>query len=75
MYFIGITTFSNEIGDVIKNSPAFNNDIRKGDIIVNINSNIIYEFADIPKAIGDSKFINLELIRDNEIKFKTIEFF
>ena len=73
MYFIGITSFSNEIGDVIKNSPAFNNDIRKGDIIININSNIIYEFADIPKAIGDNKFINLELIRDNKIKFKTIE--
>jgi regulator of sigma E protease len=73
MYFIGITSFSNEIGEVIENSPAFNNDIRKGDIIIGINSSIINDFADIPKAIGDNKFINLKLIRGKKIKFKTIE--
>ena len=58
MYFIGIASFSNEIGDVMENSPAYKNDIRKGDIINSINSNI-KEFSDIPKAIGDNKFITI----------------
>jgi len=73
MYFIGILSFSNEIGDVIENSPAYKNDLRKGDIINSINSTIIKEFSDIPQAIGDNSSINLELIRDNKIFSKNID--
>ena len=73
MYFIGITSFSNEIGDVMENSPASNNDIRKGDIVNTINSHLINEFSDIPKAIGNNKIINLELTRNKRIIFKNIE--
>ena len=73
MYFIGISSFSNEIGNVIEGSPAYNNDIRKGDIINSINSNIINEFSDIGKAISNNKFIDLELIRNNELIYKKIE--
>ena len=72
MFFIGITSFSNEIGDVMDNSPAYKNDIRKGDKINSVNSVIINEFSDIPKAIGDSRFIDLELTRDNKILSKKI---
>ena len=73
MYFIGITTFSNEIGEVMENSPAYNNDIRKGDLINSINSNIIREFSDIPKVVGNNKFITMEITRNNKILTKNIE--
>jgi len=73
MFFLGIASFSNKIGDVLENSPAYKNDIRKGDIIHSINSFIINKFSDIPKAIGDNNLINLELTRENEILYKTIE--
>ena len=72
MYFIGIASFSNEIGAVMDNSPAYKSDIRKGDIINSINNSIIKEFSDIPKAIGSNKFIKLELSRGNEIILKNI---
>ena len=72
MFFIGIKSFSNEVGNVVKGSPAYKIDIRKGDIITGINSISINEFSDIPKAIGDSKFINLELIRGKKIFIKNI---
>ena len=44
MFFIGISSFSNEIGDVMEDSPAFLNDIREGDIVKSVNSHIIKEF-------------------------------
>jgi len=73
MYFIGIATFSNEVGEVMENSPAYNNDIQKGDIINSINSNIIKEFSDIPKAISDNEFIIIEITRNNKIIIKNIK--
>ena len=73
MYFIGITSFSNEIGDVMKNSSAYKNDIRKGDIISSIDSVIINKFSDIAKAIEDKNFINIEIIRENKILNKSIK--
>ena len=73
LHFIGISSFSNEIGEVMDNSPADKNDLRKGDIINSINSTIVKEFSDIPKAINDNRFINLEITRDNEIISKNIE--
>ena len=72
MYFVGMSTFSNEIGNVMDDSPAYKNDIRTGDIIISINSTIIKEFSDIPKVIGNNKFINLELLRNNDILSKNI---
>ena len=33
----------------------------------------IREFSDIPKAIGDNRFITIELTRDNKILTKNIE--
>ena len=38
-----------------------------------INSKIINEFSDIPKAIGADRYINLKLTRNNKIISKTIE--
>ena len=73
LYFIGIATFSNEIGDVMKDSPAFNNDIRKGDIINSVNNNTINNFSDIPEAIGDSQFIEMVITRDNKILKKQVQ--
>ena len=73
MYFIGISSFSNEIGNVLEGSPAFKNDIRNGDKINSINSIIIKKFSDISKTIGDNKFINLELTRGNKIITKYID--
>ena len=73
LFIVGIASFSNEIGDVIENSPAYKNDIRKGDVIQSINLIIINQFSDIPKAIGNDSFINLKLLRDNKIITKNIE--
>ena len=72
MYFIGITTFSNKIGEVMENSPAYNNGIQKGDIISSINSVSIKEFSDIPIAIGDNKSILIEISRGNKILTKNV---
>ena len=73
MFFIGISTFSNEIGGVMDNSPAFINDIRKGDIVTSVNSHVIEEFIDIPKAIGKNNFVSIEIIRNNKILTKNFE--
>lgn len=71
-FFLGIKSFSNEVGEVMEGSPAYKIDLRKGDIITSINSNPINEFSDIPKAIGNNKFIKLELIRGKKIFLKDI---
>ena len=73
MFFIGISTFSNEIGRVMDNSPASLNDIRKGDIVKSVNAHAIEEFIDIPKAIGNDHFVLIEIIRNNKILTKNFE--
>ena len=73
MFFFGIATFSNIVGKVLDNTSASINDIRVGDVISNIDSNIISEFSDIPNAIANKKFLNIEIIRDNLIITKNIE--
>tara|TARA_B110000438_G_C15811414_1_gene649828 strand:+ start:427 stop:1461 length:1035 start_codon:yes stop_codon:yes gene_type:complete len=73
LYLIGITTFSNEVGSVVDNSPAYINDIKKGDVIISVNSIKIKEFTDIPKAINGKKFIEMELLRENNIINKSFE--
>ena len=58
-FFIGIKSFSPEIGDVLKNSPADKVDIQKGDIIISINDIQILKFSDIPSAIGNNTFVSI----------------
>ena len=73
MFFIGIASFENKIGEIIDNSPADIADLREGDIIDTINSKKINRFSDIPKVIKNNKFVNIVLIRDNLIINKTID--
>lgn len=72
-FFIGIKSFSPEIGDILKDSPADKADIQKGDIIISINDIQISKFNDIPVAIGNKTFISIELIRNNSIINKNLE--
>jgi len=72
-FFIGIKSFSPEIGDVLENSPADKSDIQKGDIIISINDIQISKFSDIPVAIGNNTFVSMELIRNNSIINKNLE--
>ena len=73
MFFIGISTFENKIGKVIIDSPASLADLREGDVINSINLQEIKIFSDIPKAIGDNKFISIEITRKNLILNKSFE--
>ena len=73
LFFIGINSFTNEVGDVMGGSPAAKNDIRKGDLILSINNNEINEFKDISKAIGSSKLISLNILRDDVLIKKNIQ--
>ncbi len=72
LFYFGITSFAPEIGKIYNNSPAYNNDLRVGDIINKVNDNQIYEFNDISKFIN-KKNISLEIIRNNEIIFKKFD--
>ena len=73
LFFVGIVSYTSEVGEVMKDSPASINDIQKGDIITSINNQIINEFNDIPKAIGSEKFISIDLLRGNTIITKKFE--
>ena len=73
LFFIGINSFTNEIGDVRIDSPAAQNDIQKGDIIYSINDIIINDFKDVSKSIGNKKFISIEILRNNNLIKKNIE--
>ena len=72
IFFFGFASYNNIIGGVIDNSPASKNDLRVGDTINKINTIIINEFSDIPKAIGNVKNISIEITRDNLIILKNI---
>ena len=72
-FFIGFKSFSPEIGDVLKNSPADKAGIQIGDVIININDVQISKFNDIPIAIGNNNFVSIELIRNNSIITKNLE--
>ena len=73
LFFFGIATFSTEVGKIYPNSAAEINDIRKGDIIINVNDNNVYEFSDIGKEIKNTKSIKLNLIRKNELIVKEFQ--
>jgi len=73
LFFVGVNSFTNEVGDVRVSSPAEKNDIRTGDLILSINNTNVKVFKDIIKAIGPSKQISLEILRDNILINKNIE--
>ena len=72
-FFFGIATFLPIIGKVMDDSPAFNNDLREGDKILEINETIISEFSDIPQAIGNKEFVNITIERNNKIISKKFD--
>ena len=41
LFFVGIVSYTSEVGEVMEDSPASINDIQKGDIITSINNQII----------------------------------
>jgi len=72
-FLIGIKTLSPEIGDVLKDSPAYDADIKKGDIILSINSMKVSKFSDIPNIIKDNEFIDVKILRNNTILNKNVK--
>ena len=73
LFFFGISTFNSEIGKIYNDSPAFENDLRVGDIISEVNGIRINEFIDIREAIDDSNFVSMVILRDNNIIEKKFE--
>ena len=61
------------IGSVSENSSAFENDLREGDRILEINNISIEEFSDIPKAIANNQSINILIERNNQIIEKNFD--
>ncbi len=73
LFFFGIAIFSPEVGKVIANSPAENNDIRVGDIIVQVNNYKITQFSDISKALDNLDFISIDIIRKDKLITKKFQ--
>ena len=72
-FFFGIVSLMPIIGSVSENSPAFENDLREGDKILEINNIGIEEFSDIPKAISNNSSINILIERNNQIIEKNFD--
>ncbi len=72
-FFIGIKSLSPEIGEIMKDSPAYNAGLEKGDIIISINNKNIFKFSDIPNAINNQDYLNIEILRNNSIIYKNLE--
>tara|TARA_Y100001970_G_scaffold292316_1_gene433100 strand:+ start:9828 stop:10856 length:1029 start_codon:yes stop_codon:yes gene_type:complete len=72
-FFFGIASFAPIIGKIIENSSAQENDLRVNDVIISINESEIYEFSDIPRALGDSEYISLLIKRDNQLIKKNFQ--
>ncbi len=72
-FFFGIVSLMPIIGSVSENSSAFENDLREGDKILEINNISIEEFSDIPKAIGNKPNINILIERNNQIIEKNFD--
>jgi len=72
-FFFGIVNFLPIIGSVMENSAAYNNDLREGDRILEINNKNIEEFSDIPRAIGNSNTVNILIERENKIINKSFD--
>ena len=72
-FFFGIVSLMPIIGSVSENSSAFENDLREGDKILEINNISIEEFSDIPKAIGNNPSINILIERNNQLIEKNFD--
>ena len=72
-FFFGIVSLMPIIGSVSENSSAFENDLREGDKILEINNISIEEFSDIPKAIANNPSINILIERNNQIIEKNFD--
>ena len=72
-FFFGIASFLPIIGTVMDNSAAQDNDLRVNDVIISVNNSKVDEFSDIPRALGNDKFISLLLERDGQIIEKSFE--
>ena len=72
-FFFGIATFLPIIGKVMDHSSAQENDLRVNDVIISVNNFEIYEFSDIPTALGNNQFISLLIQRDNQLIEKNFE--
>ena len=70
LFFFGIVNFAPIIGNVLDNSPAFNNDIQKGDIVLSVNEKNITYFSDIASAIKNTNKIKIDILRDNNLMTK-----
>jgi len=64
---------SPSIGEVQKDSPAYNVDIKSGDKIININGVNVKTWNEMSKHIKQSDFLTLVIHRDNEIISKTLQ--
>ena len=67
LFFFGIVNFAPIIGNVLDNSPAYNNDIQKGDIVVRVNEKNINYFSDIGSAIKSRNIIKIDILRNNNL--------
>jgi regulator of sigma E protease len=72
-FFFGIASFLPIIGTVMDNSAAQENDLRVNDVIISVNNVQVDEFSDIPRALGNDKFISLLLDRDGQLIEKSFE--
>ena len=72
-FFFGIVSFLPIIGTVMDNSAAQENDLRVNDVIISVNNVQVDEFSDIPRALGNDKFISLLLDRDGQLIEKSFE--
>ena len=72
-FLIGIKSLSPEIGEVLKDSPAYKAGLKNGDVILSINDNQINKFDEIPKAINQSDFINIEILRGDLLLNKNFQ--
>ena len=75
LFFFGVASYSPEIGEIVKESPADLNDIRKGDIINKINGHEIKEFSDIPVALNNYIIPWEDVVKDFERKIDESTFY
>ena len=73
LFFFGIVNFAPIVGKVIDNSPAYNNDIQKGDIVVRVNEKNIIYFSDIASAIKNTDRIKIDILRNNNLISKKFD--
>ena len=73
IFFVGYKSYTNEVGDINKDSSAEINDIRKGDKIISINNIIIKDFNDLIKNIGNEENIIIKIDRNNILLDKNIK--